>query len=797
MSKTYSSEETKFSGFPSQKRTRLQKNKQWAKQCIQAADSKGMYQHEGMREYRRQKFINYQLYNGIIDRQDMELTINPYKTVASFVPDNLPHYPIATPKINLLLGEELKRRFDYKVVVTNPDAVSSKEEQLKQQWVEKVQQIITDTSMSEEQAAQELQKFEKFMKYDWQDIREMTATNILRHYYKEYHMDNMFNEGFKDALISGEEIYQAEIVAKEPILNKLNPLKVHTVRSGGSPWIQDSDLIVVEDYWNPGRIIDTFHDELTEAQISRIEEGFAWGGGNGNEHTGAIHHEPDLFVKNDEVEGFINLTEVNGGSGYGRPTDVNGNIRVLRVYWKSFRKVKLVTFFDEDGNEQAEYYPEDYEPNEDLGETAKVQWLNEWWEGTKIGEDIYLKMRPMPIQYNKMDNPSKCSPGIIGYIYSTNQFRSVSLMSRMKQYQYLYDVMKDRLNKTLAKYMGPLLELDLAKIPENWKVEKWLHFAVANGIAVVDSFKEGNKGAATGKLAGGMNTTGKVLNLELGNYIQQHINMLEYIKMEMGEIVGINKQREGQVSNRETVGGVERAVNQSSHITEELFMKHDMVKVEVLKTFLETAKIALKNRSKKIQYILGDESIHLLNIDGDEFCEADYGILVSVNNKYQELDQILKQLAHAGIQNDKMDFSTLMSIYMSDSLSDIRRKIEEKEVEKQEREQEQFQQQQQQLQQEIETRAQIEQDKTDLDREKNIRDNMTRLEIAMINAQKAMDDGVLDEDGIVNDLELQKHKDKLSIEMKKLEQDMEKHKDNVKLKKEQISVQRQRKATSS
>jgi hypothetical protein len=787
-------EQSGFSSFPSQKRTRAQKTKSWAKDCVESADSKGMYQHEGVRQYRKNKVINYQLYNGIIDRRDMELTINPYKTVAAFIPEELPHYPIAVPKINLLLGEESKRRFDFKVVVTNPDAISKKEEQLKEMWQQRLMESIQDPDATEEKLQKNLEKYEKYLKYDWQDIRELTATNILRHYYKECHMDNTFNEGFKDALIAGEEIYQCDIIAREPVLTKLNPLHVHTVRSGGSSWVQDSDLIIVEDYWNPGRVVDTFHDELTEKQIQRIEEGFAWQGED-DKHVGAIHQEPDLFVPGEEVQDFINLSETYGHN-YGRFTDTNGNIRVLRVYWKSFRKVKLVTFFDEDGNEQKDYYPEDYIPNEDLGETAIVQWLNEFWEGTKIGEDIFLKMRPKPVQYNRLDNPSKCHPGIIGYVYSTNQFKAVSLMDRMKQYQYLFDAMKDRLNKALAKYLGPLLELDLAKVPENWDVEKWLHFAVANGIAVVDSFKEGNKGAATGKLAGGMNTTGRVLNIELGNYIQQHVSMLEYIKAEMGEIVGVNKQREGQVANRETVGGVERAVNQSSHITEELFMKHDMVKIEVLKCFLETAKIALKNKSKKIQYILGDESINLLNVEGEDFAESDYGILVSINNKYQELDQVLKQLAHAGIQNDKMDFSTLISIYMSDSLSDIRRKIEEKETAKSQADQQRFEQEQQIQQQQIETNAQIQEEIMMAEETRNIRDNQTKLQIALINAQKAVEDGTVDSDGLANEMDLQKHKDKLDLEIKKLEQDLLKHKDNITVKREQIKAQKNRPKSS-
>lgn len=79
--------------------------------------------------------------------------------------------------------------------------------------------------------------------------------------------------------------------------------------------------------------------------------------------------------------------------------------------------------------------------------------------------------------------------------------------------------------------------------------------------------------------------------------------------MEMSEVAGITKQREGQIANRETVGGVERATLQSSHITEYLFLIHDDVKKRALEAFLETAKIALKGRSKKFQYLLSDGSI--------------------------------------------------------------------------------------------------------------------------------------------------------------------------------------------
>ena len=76
------------------------------------------------------------------------------------------------------------------------------------------------------------------------------------------------------------------------------------------------------------------------------------------------------------------------------------------------------------------------------------------------------------------------------------------------------------------------------------------------------------------------------------------------------------------------MGGVERATLQSSHITEWLFSVHDDVKKRALECFLETAKIAMRGRTKKFNYILPDNSKQIMEIDGDEFAECDYGLVI-------------------------------------------------------------------------------------------------------------------------------------------------------------------------
>jgi hypothetical protein len=95
---------------------------------------------------------------------------------------------------------------------------------------------------------------------------------LLNHYVKEYNIPLLFNNGFMDAMAVGEEIYQCDIVGGEPTIERLNPLKIRVFKSGYSNRIEDADIIILEDYWSQGKVIDTFYDVLTAKDIKYIEE---------------------------------------------------------------------------------------------------------------------------------------------------------------------------------------------------------------------------------------------------------------------------------------------------------------------------------------------------------------------------------------------------------------------------------------------------------------------------------------------------------------------------------------------
>jgi hypothetical protein len=157
--------------------------------------------------------------------------------------------------------------FDFRVVVTNPTSIAEIENRKKDALLEELERMFADNSTSEEEFMQQMQKTADYFQYEYQDMREIRANQLVNHYIKELELDQLFNQGFCDAEIVGEEIYQCDIVGGEPTVVKLDPRKVRILRSGTSDKIEDADIIIIEDYLSPGEIIDTYWDQLSKKDM--------------------------------------------------------------------------------------------------------------------------------------------------------------------------------------------------------------------------------------------------------------------------------------------------------------------------------------------------------------------------------------------------------------------------------------------------------------------------------------------------------------------------------------------------
>ncbi len=707
-----------FKQLPRQAIPDSKKDEQWGKDCVDACEGLVILFNDGARESRINKQNNYNLYNGIINPKELEKIANPYNLQGQTFPSSPRNIPITEPYFKKLLGEEYNRRFDWHLAVINEDAVSSKLEQQKQMLDQTIVDIIKQkTNLTPEQLQDpEVQKqMEQQIQealdntMEIRDERELAGTRILEYYTRKLDLKTLFNNGFEDALIAGEEIYCVDEINKEPFVRRCNPLMTYFLTNPHSHKVEDSNIIVEEQYLPLGEVVDRYHKYLTKKEIQELEDTNFNGGTRAGTDKNIINYGQSIQWKDSsDIDLFVG-PNINNASN-----DFN-NYRVLRCVWRSIRLIKILHYLDENNEEQTTEVPSSFKPDKSLGQWTEDMQIGEFWEGTKIANKYYVKVQPRSIQFRTLNNISTCQSGYVGSIYNTNGQKVFSFMDKIKPDHLMYITMAYRTEMAFMKAKGKIGLLDKALVPDGMSMDMWMYYAETMGWAVVDSFKEGKKGAAMGKLAGNNATRSDSINLELGNYIQQHIAAMQQIEARLEKITGINDARKGTSAASAGLGVTQQAQQASYETTEPYFRVHDNIKLRVLAALLETAKYCLKNGNKTFQYILSDLSTEIFTIDGEQFNEAEYGIISSDATNDMETLQMLKRAMEMAIQTGKVDSEQLLTITSNNSMASIRHKLTKTVRDAKRQEQANIESEQQIRQADIEARVQAEKELLELE----------------------------------------------------------------------------------
>lgn len=747
--------------FPKQKLPISQKTEAWKQETIDYLERLSYTSATGSRTSNFNKLVNYDLYNGRFNKADLEYVCNPLGLAENEFPASLQHYDITSPALNLLIGEETKRPDNCLVISESPNDITRKNtalsERIKKILEQELLGMIDPSTIDPNNPPQTPEEVLKYERYNTSDLIESQANKIIKALKKKLNTKEVFKKGFKDTLIAGEEIYWIGINNNEPNLRRVNPVNTTVVLDGDSDFIDDALAVIEVRMLAPNTIIDEFGDELTPAQIDTLEELTRSSSTNYNQ---AGYNNPVFKLSEHGNVVDTGASSINTGFGSTSGGFNQHLVRVVRIEWKSMKKMYELTYTDDEtGLPVTKLVDESINIREfkKLFPDAKAEelWISEAWEGIKIGRDMYVGVKPKANQRRRMDNPYPCKLGYVGLIYNATNSISVSLMDRLKPYQYLYNIISYRLELAFASDMGKVMLMDLAQIPrsEGIDIERWMYYLRAMKIGFINSFEEGRKGAATGKLASAHFNQFQSIDLSLANVIQQYIQTLDYIKGQVAFISGVSPQRLGAISSNELVGNVERSVQQSALITEYLFDSHNEVKRRVYTALIESAKIAYKD-GLVTQYVLDDMSIEMLQIPELFFENSEFNVYVSNATKDNEVKAELKELARLAIQSDKADLSTLIDTIINDSPRDIVRTLQRSEQAKYERDA-QAQQSQVQAQQQMHAeQMQMEERKLAMEQYKIDTDNQTKIQVAEINVYSRQENLDQNGNGLPDPLEL-------------------------------------------
>lgn len=472
--------------FPQQKLSLKKKDEQWQHDCVNYIIGEGNVVSGGMQKTRFSELQTYyDLYNSIFDEKDFKRITNPFKVSDGF-PATPQDFNIIRPKVDLLIGEETKRPFNFRVVRTSQEATSDLMDQEKEMLIQYMMSAIMGRMSPEEQQQfqQQLQSGEimppeeigKYMRRDYKDVIENTAYHSLMYIREKCGIDNEFIKGWKDGLIAGQEVYYVGVQNGDPYMERVNPVYFSFDQSPDLEFIEDASWCCRKMRLPVAEVYDRYHDKLSEKDLDKLNEML----------TGRPSN--DLGEK-DPVDNFNHIQmHIYDNPVFDQKT--RHNINVWHCCWKSFKKIKYVTFQDENGDAQIEIVDEFYKPvGTEIG--IDEDWIVEVWEGYRAGSDLYFGIQPVAYQHISIDQPDSQKLPYCGAIYSNTNSKPRSLVSILKPLQYMYIVLWYRLELAIARDKGKVINMDITQIPKSMNItpDRWMHYLSSVGVNFINPYE--------------------------------------------------------------------------------------------------------------------------------------------------------------------------------------------------------------------------------------------------------------------------------------------------------------------
>ena len=697
----------KYSSMPSMLISDKEKNDEWCEQVLNAITSY-MGSDEGHYAATRTRDIrNYQIYNGVLNQKDYKYITEQYGLA---YPARLVNYPIITPKIDLLIGEELRRPIDMKVTTVNKAAVIRKQDhkvslmmrELLDDFHKEMRETMKVDVKQEGEGIPVPEDIETYMKYNYREMIEETAQDGLEYITNRYNLKDVFKEGFRDLLVTSKEFHKVSIQNGDPYVRRIDPRNIIFDSSAHSDYLDDCSWVGEERWISVNEINDEFKDSLSTKDLEELDK------------------MRNIYAGGDMNDYNSNLDWVD--AGHGKET----RIRVVSCEWKSLRAIKFKLSFNKYDPDRPfrKMVKDTYRKRK--GDNIQTKWVDDIWEATKIGGKILVNARRRDNQVRSIDNPGKTPLSYVGCIKGNTSGSPASIIDLLDNVQMLYNIVVYQIELAMARSGGKAVVYDVSQLPTNvgMDIQQVLYHLKTDGIIPINSKDEGNQMSSFNQF--------QQIDFTLSQSVQQLINLKVMLEDMAGQISGVTRQREGAVEKYEYVGNVQRSVVQSSTITESWFYSHSEVKQRVLERLCNLMKVAWAG-GKKAGMILGDGAYKFLNVMPDVALQ-DFGVYVGDSGKDDSMKQVVQQLAQAALQAGSVDLLGVIKVLRSDTMTEAEKVLEQAMSEMQKQQQVAMEQQQQAQQ----AAAEAEQAKFQAEAQMKQMDNEAKLQVAQIAANSKL-----------------------------------------------------------
>lgn len=774
---------------------------------------------------------NYWLRYGLLNQNDY--IINPtsneyYQAIGWLVPPESQSplqqfYPLIPNFVDVLRGEFLKRDNQWSIEAIDPMSTAEKFQQKKNDFeqillqyaVLEKQNQLAQMGMTPEMNPEEYQKQLEELKQRLTDVEfkarnfrttgQQWAEKVLKIQDKRYDLHELEPDGFECGLITDKEFWHIDLMDDDFRVELLNPKFCDYHKGPHVKYVSDGDYFLWFDFMSIGDIVNKYGRRIKEEDLTKLKDIYVktqniivpdhlkarqgeyydvskpWSQATdldpkmndamlGKELAYNFMRSPN-FDHNMEVD---ILNPVWGRMKTGHPQ----MFRVMRLYWRSLRRIGWLTKKERDGTVmQPEWVDENYKITVDpvydksvnkeetkdnliYGEHIDWTWAPEWRHVMKISpnqkhtfwlnsqnafEAIYIDGAPVRFQFKGRSNPFDSLPPVEGCEFSYLNTKAHSLVDRLKPLQIIYNICMNKVPHKFLKDFGNKVAIDKRIIPQN-NLSAVVYDSEGNPHQIPKDPTEDyedrlqNSDILTYSLSReamegmGQPALPQVLPLSTIQEAQLYFQLGQLIKQEAGEIVGITRNRMGQNKASETATGVTQGIQYSETQTEKYFEQHSNLMQRFRQRMLDAAQYysTFQDTAREVYMNEKEENV-FLEITGMENLLPHYNLYLVSRANVRAALQLIGQF----LQNENtLDIlpSAKIQALVEQSVPKLMALIRQGEIEAMQKEQAQRDHESQITQQQQDAAIAQIQAKQEFEGSENEKDRQNDIEIATIRA---------------------------------------------------------------
>lgn len=590
--------------FPRMDIPESQKGENWYKEALDCAQKTLINQSYRIAKMNRM----YDSYNGKTEADSIRYLVSTYgkKNRAKYVP-----YRLSKTKLDILVGEFLKAPLNATVRTINSDAVSAKTKkyELMLGAMEAKDEIMKLKSVGVDvmEGAEIPDKGDPtaFSKLSFKDKNESIMQIMLKEFTKSLDLHGKFSHNVQDCTLTSRAFGRIVVNELTGDMNyeRIDPRDMIYLELDGDPYLEKTPYMGCIKKVPIQNILTSYR--LTEAQRNGLD---------------IIRKNPASYISDPVYRG--------------RYSYQNGELcaDVLHLEWKGcspkYSKLSPKTNNQLSFDDSNDYYKMDldaaeYEGNKshydkqvEKGDIKEIvtEWVEQMYEGTLIGHDMYLNMRKKPFVTRDEDTGRILNYSYFGMVFNNVDGETISLKEVCENFDNVFDILMYQILKEINKAKGKVIIYDRAGLPKKTTIKNVLYNALNDSFIDYDS-------SAAGNMSGNnlqMNQVFKEIDLGVSNSFQHLIAMKNDVMQTLDTLTGINQYRVGNIAASSTVANAQASSDASRTITEPMFYYLTKFCENVMNGILETGKLVWGlYQPEKARMILGDEKYSFLTVTRD------------------------------------------------------------------------------------------------------------------------------------------------------------------------------------